>query len=438
MKVQRHYFSLKIKGGNAYHENGKRLKLTERLVNIGETADCDVRFEADSTPLEYYATIVRNEDGESWRIVKRSQHVDISIAGKGTIGYASQLTEGDIIQFGDQTMTLCFHTHYDNCYDDNDEPTMSRPWIALATIGILGIFAAILFGGKDEKDISEEDVLPLKESICQIKVDSVKQILFVREQEDSVIQSKTLAGDAPTGTAFLTTDGKLVTARHCVEYWLGSNLDLTTNVERLPDDIVKWAIETESYNQLHLANADSVIQMKVWFSIYNNEGERLYSFASTDPNVHINKEADGLFQIADFDHDYYWRSIRPYFKNRRMSMGDVLWIEGVTRNGKVKLATAEDMATIKTGTKLMICGYPMTETSDKRMIPAAGSIKTEPHLEAENLFFESNINHGYSGGPVLMKSGKDIVAIGIVSCVDSISSGLFKWAVPVTEMTNDK
>ena len=45
MKEKMHYISLKIKGGNTYHSNGKRVKLTERIINIGETADCDVRYE---------------------------------------------------------------------------------------------------------------------------------------------------------------------------------------------------------------------------------------------------------------------------------------------------------------------------------------------------------------------------------------------------------
>ena len=439
MKKQKHYFSLKIKGGNAFYDNGKRLRFTERIVNIGETADSDVRLETDSLPLEYYASIIKNEDGESWRIVKRYQHMDIIIAGKGTIGYACQLTDGDIIQLGDNAMTLCFHTHFDNHYDEDGEPTKTWPWTALAAICALCILAVMLFQEKEEKVICEEDVLPLQESVCLIKVDSVKQVLYVHDQENSVIRSKVLMGDAPTGTAFITTDGKLITARHCVEYWLGTDLDLTTKVESLPeDDIVKWAIETESYNQLCPVDADSMMQMKVWFSIYDIRGKMLYSYTSTDPNVRINREKDGLFQIADFDNDYYWRSIRPYFKNRLMSMGDILWIDGVTRKGKVKMATAKDMAAIKTGTKLMICGYPMTETGDKRMIPATGSIKSNPDIETENLFFESNINHGYSGGPVLIKTGKDIVAIGVVSCVDSISSGLFKWAVPVTEIKCNK
>ena len=57
MKEKKHYISLKFKGCNTFHNNKKTLKLTERLVTIGETADCDVRYEAEGEPAEYYATI---------------------------------------------------------------------------------------------------------------------------------------------------------------------------------------------------------------------------------------------------------------------------------------------------------------------------------------------------------------------------------------------
>lgn len=439
MKPQRYYFSLRIKGGNTYHENGKRLKLAERLVNIGETADCDIRYNAEGVPPEYYATIIRNEDGMSWRIVKRSQHIDISIAGKGVVGYACQLSDGDIIQIGDYLMALCFHTHYDNRYDEEDTQKNKWPWVALFAVCVVGLAVLALFSGKNEKDICEEDIEPLKASICQIRVDSVKQILLLANGEDSIVRSKSLTSNAPTGTAFLTTDGKIITARHCVEYWLGQNVPLTTKVANLSDDdIVKWAIETETYNRLYSLESASAMQMKVWFSICDAEGKELHAFTSTDSCVHINRERDGVFEMADFDNDYYLRTIRPYFKDRSMAMDDILWIDGVTDHGKITLATAKDLASIKVGTKLMICGYPQTGATDRQMIPALGSIKSVSHRDSENLFFESNINHGYSGGPLLMKLDDRIVAIGVVSCVDSISSGLFKWAVPVTEVNNDK
>lgn len=436
MKVQKHYFSLRLKGGNAYHQPGKRLKLTDRIVNIGETPDCDVRYESDGEQQDYYATIILNEDGKSWRIVKRSQHIDISIAGKGTIGYAHQLSDGDIIQFSDQSMALCFHSHYDDKYDE-DEKKIPWQWVAAGVLALMVMMAvAVVFGNK-RGGISNEDVEPLEESVYIVKVDSVRQVLVANGVEECIAPAKVLAGDAPTGTAFLTTDGKLITARHCVEYWIGTNLDLTTKVAALAeDDIVRWAIETETFNQLH--DKDSVRQLQVFFSLFDFMGNKKYSFASTDEQVHMNKDKDGVFMLADFTQDYYWRSVRPYFKDRQMELGDILWIDGIKEEGKVSLAGPEQMQNVKNGTKLMICGYPMTGIGDKRMTFTEGAIRRNAQTDSENLFFESNINHGFSGGPVLMKDGSNVVAIGVVSRVDSISSGLYKWAVPISEVRGKK
>lgn len=435
MKEQKHYISLRLKGSNAYHQQGKQLKLTERIVNIGETADCDVRYESDGLQPEYYVSIIQNEDGRSWRIVKRSQHIDISIAGKGSIGYAHQLTDGDIIQFNNQPMALCFHSHFDDNYDE-DGKDRTWLWAVAGLLGLAAVITVILNIGNRQEGVLAKDVEPLEESIYSIRVDSVRLMQISNGKEELFTPTKVLEGDAPTGTAFLTTDGKLITARHCVEYWIGTNLDLTTKVSDLDEnDIVRWAIETETFNQSH--EKDSIRQLQVFFSLYDFMGNKKYSFSSTDDKVHINKDKDGVFLLADFSQDYYWRSVRPYFRDRQMELGDILWIDGL-KEGMVKMAYQEQIQNVKNGTKLMICGYPMTGIGDKQMTFTEGTIRRHASAEIENLFFESNINHGFSGGPVLMKDGTDVVVIGVVSRVDSISSGLYKWAVPITEVKSEE
>lgn len=436
MKKRKYYISIKPKGGNAYHRHGDRIKSTERIVNIGELADCDVRYESGHLEPEYYASIIQNEDGKSWRIVKRSQHIDICISGKGDIGFAHQLTDGDIIQFSNQQMALSFHTHYDDRYDEDDQGN-TWLWAAAGMLVLVALIAVALSLGSGKGGINNEDVEPLEESVYLVKVDSVKQILVVNDTEESISPTKILEGEAPTGTAFLTTRGTLVTARHCVEYWIGTNLDLTTKVSDLnEDDIFRWAVETETFNQHH--ELDSVRRLKVFFSLFDFMGNKKYSFTSTDKQVHMDKEKDGVFLLADFSQNYYWRSIRPYFTERQMELGDILWIDGISEQGKFQLASEDELKQVKSGTPLMICGYPMTGIGDNRVTFTEGKIRRNASAETENLFFESNINHGFSGGPVLMKSRNRIVAIGVVSRVDSISSGLYKWAVPISEVKCEK
>ena len=438
MSEKKWYISLKCKGSNPYHPNGQRLTLDERIVNIGESADCDVRYESGDYTPEYYASILKNDDGHSWRIVKRSQHVAMSIAGKGPIDYASQLTDGDIIQFEGQPMALLFHAHHDEFYKGNDARFNKWTRIAISAACLIAALAAVAYAFCQEDPISEEDVAPLEESVYQIRVDSVQQLLLTGDHEQALRPTKVLQEAAPAGTAFLTTDGIMVTARHCVEYWLGSTLDLTTNVGSLRnDDVVKWAIETETFNQTH-ETGDTLMCMRVYFSIYDFMGEKRYAFTSTDDNVHINTAHDAVFLLGDFNEEYYWRSIRPYFVDREMELGDILWIDGFNEKGEVRLATADEMKELNNGTRLMVCGYPMTGFGDNNFTSTGGSIRREARAKCENLFFESNINHGFSGGPVLVKTSRGITAVGVVSRVDSVSSGLYKWAVPVTEIKQTK
>ena len=435
MKEKKYYISLKLKGDNAYHKRGQCLKLTEKIVNIGETPDCDVRYETDCLQPEYYASIIKNEDGRSWRIVKRSQHIDVGIVGKGSIGYAHLLANGDIIQIEGQEMTLIFHSHYDDRYDEDNRQNIWQ-WAVAGLLAMAVIVALVLGVANKQESISVEDVEPLEESVCLVKVDSVRRLYVVDGKITVVPPTKILEGDAPTGTAFLTTDGKLVTARHCVEYWIGTNLDLTTKVSRLDDnDIVRWAIETETFNQTN--DGDSAM-LQVFFSFYDFMGNKKYSFSTTDKRVHINTENDGVFLMGDFSQESYWRTIKPYFTDRKMELGDILWIDSLNEVGKVKMGSISQMDKVKSGTKLMICGYPQTGIGDKRMVSTEGTIRRHASGNTENLFFESNINHGFSGGPVLMKDGNEVVAIGVVSRVDSISNGLYKWAVPITEVNSEK
>lgn len=432
MKENKHYFSLKFKGGNDFHKTKTCLNFTERIVNIGETIDCDVRYDSEGFQPEYYASILLNEDGKTWRIVKRSQHAEIFIDGKGSVGYAQQLNDGDILRFGNHRMALGFHTHFDNRYDEEGQDKIWR-WSLTVVLLMIVAFAVALGYFSNSDEITSEEVEPFEESVYWVKVDSVSRVIELGGKINRIPPTLVLMDDAPVGTAFLTTEGLLITARHCVEFWIGENLDLTTKVEELSEnDIVRWAIEAETFNQIH--HSDTVMRLSVSFTIYDFMGNKRHSFTTTDPHVYINKSKDGIFLLADFSQDYYWRTIRPYYTDRQMELGDIICIENLSEKGKIKLATEEQLKNVKKGTELIICGYPMTGIGDRRMTFTEGIIRRNSSIENENLFFESNINHGFSGGPVLMKAGGDIVAIGVVSRVDSISSGLYKWAVPVTEI----
>ena len=62
--IEKNYYSLRLVGTNAFHEDGDVLKTTNKVLHIGETADCGIKFESGKYEPERYASIVENEDGE--------------------------------------------------------------------------------------------------------------------------------------------------------------------------------------------------------------------------------------------------------------------------------------------------------------------------------------------------------------------------------------
>lgn len=431
---KKYYYSLKCKGSNSFHHKGKVYKFSERTVNIGETSDCDIQYEPGKYQPEYYATIIRNDDSKSWRIVQRSEHVQTSIMGKGSIGYVHQLSDGDIISFDNQGMSLSFQTHNDNMFE-KDRSHVILNWIL--TLFICGLFSSLFIFNQNNKEeiISEEEIAYLEESLFLLRVDSVCHIQIYPNGKEKVLHKKVLSEEIPTGTAFLTTDGRIVTARHCVEYWLGMPLDLTSNVmDMSDDDVIKWAIETETFNQENSKQADGRQFVFVSFTLFNTIGTPVYSFSTRDKNIHMCKENDGVYLMSNLSDttNHYWRSIHPYFENKDMALDDILWIDNLHEKGKIKLADKEAIEGIKRSSPIIICGYSLNESNDRQIYVASGTITKKVASLKENLFIEANINHGYSGAPVLRKLNNEIYAVGVVSRVDSTSGGIYKWAVPIS------
>lgn len=441
MKESFPFYSLKIIGGNTYHHHGDILRTTAEVLHIGESADCEVRY---GNTAGYYATILKDEDGEGWHLVKRSPHIDVTIAGEGEFGYVCQLKDGDVISFDNHRMTLQFLVgpskapSFRGTIVEHRTPhlTLFYSLFILLTVIVLGL---VWWQYKERKnaEISMEDIREMESSIYLIKVDSVQWICSVNE-DDSVLRRKTLSeSEDVIGTAFLTDEGKLITARHCIEYWLGNQFDLRIPIDSL-EEINRWAILTEDYNMGCSAADDTLWQIRVFCSVFakENQSKPVFHFCSTDDSVHINKQHDELIPLADLSHCYYWRTIRPYFMNREMELGDIAYVD-VPVKGNIPMAEIEQLKTISNKNSLAVYGFPITDASgvvDKKMVFAKAQMKQDMIGLMSNFMFEANINHGYSGGPVFAKTDDGIVVVGVVSRADLRSNETFKWAVPISEI----
>lgn len=444
--IEKSYYSLRLLGSNAFHAKGDVLRTTNSVLNIGETGDCEIRYEPGPYEPERYATIVANEDGQGWRLIQRSEHVSAQIAGVGGFGYVHPLKDGDVISFDGQDMELEFHIHHDSNYGKTGlviEQHVGRHAIRGMVVTVM-VVALLLVGlfyflrpQEKQLGIPYDDLKGYLSSVYIIRVDSVQWVEVAKGDTTLLRPTKVMEDDAIAGTAFLTTDGKLITARHCIEYWIGEDFDLTTKVNTLADDdIRKWAVLSEKFMQ-ERDNEEVAQQLCVFFSIYEEQmpDEPVFHFASTDANVHINRYHDGILPLSDFSEDYYWRSVTPYYNNQEMELGDIVYID-VNLQGTIVMADSAMVAQLNQSSSVAVLGYP-NNSSGKKATYAAGSVKEN---RADSLVrvspdiqFDANIMRGFSGGPVFIKTNDRIYVAGVVSKIDT-DNGIYKKAVPVTEI----
>lgn len=438
--MSQHYYSLRLKGNFANKSTGDLIKNASTPLTIGESADCDIQFDSDGKYApEYFATILPNDDGKSWRIIKRSPHVDVNIVGHGGWEYVCNLTDGDIITFGNHQNELRFHTHYDENFNGSlsTTPRPQRHWFYIAIfIAILGIFIAsnYVLRNNNQQALNLDDVKNnLQSSIYMIKVDSVEHL---ENDNGRITTLSTIKPQSETiyGTAFLTKDSLLVTARHCVEYWLGEPISLDTRINNLDDDdIVRIASLIETFNQDH---ADTTIkqQLKVYCSVVPHDSPNsapIFTFTSEDDSVYFDTSRDGIVTLDDFVNRYYWRTITPYFNRRDMELGDWLVVK-VPQQGAFELADTTIINQMHPNEALAFLGFMENETGIGGFEVESGNLKLWDKATAGevNLSHSGNISHGYSGGPVIMQQDGKYYVIGIVSKVDDRNQNL-KRSVPI-------
>ena len=444
--IEKNYYSLRILESNAFHAKDDVLKTTNKVLHIGETADCGIRFESGEYEPERYASIIENEDGKSWRLIQRSQYIKTKIAGSGDFGYVHQLQDGDVITFEGQDMELEFHTHYDGSYGKEgfviehmvvEQPQSKMPLVlgSIATMLILGLLGIVLYT-YGTKDIKYEDIKDFEKSVYLIRVDSVQWIAVSKGDTTQIEPTAIMEGCAPVGTAFLTKDGKLITARHCIEYWISEDIEDMPKTREL-NDVKKWAVLSETFNYLKEEDVDSVQMLRVFFSIHTpgDNGRQVFSFKSTDPCVHINRSRDGRLEFGDYDNIYYWRSIQPSPYDLERELGDIVCID-VDTTGTIELADTTMIAELNQSSSIGILGLP-GNLANRTVKHALGHIMENRNDSTvtpnPDIQFDANIIHGFSGGPVFIKANNRLVVAGVVSKIDT-ENGIYKKAVPVTEI----
>ena len=221
------------------------------------------------------------------------------------------------------------------------------------------------------------------------------------------------------GTGFLLSDGRFVTARHCVEPWL---FDITTPIGK------------QMQAMYALANTTGIFRIYAEIAAYNMDGMKL-SFKSTD--FKIDRSYDSPIPV-----DYELNGEKVELQGAvafgtKASLGnDWAYVRTSQEGTIVDGRSLSD--NLKSGSTVHLLGFPKSlgiEDGDKIVEPIYNSmnIARDGLNDGRCIMVSQGVDHGNSGGPVFMMSNGQLRVIGIVSRGDS-KSDLYNHLVPMSNL----
>ena len=413
-------------------------------LNIGQGTACKVLLSESEYEPQIYVTILKQEDGEGWYLVRRTDCHQVKINGT-SVAIAQVLQSGDVLEFDDGAIhtALTFQTFDDGEYDsssgvvykkykDNRRPYVAAIAVAMFALGLAGYG----FWHVWHNDIRHSDLSQFSHSVYHVTVDSVYLLC-----EGDTIEAIELS-EVAAGTAFLAKDGNdtlLVTARHCIEPWINDEEwdGVSSKAKMSPE--VRLATMAETENRMagyekYILRAHCVV----------SRGFERYDYYSTD--FFMNKSRDMVMRLGTPKEIIYWRTIFPIAHKRNMELGDFAYMKATNhmREEKGALLSLAEWSDIKDFTKsrnhdVAVIGYPLNDNDADNATKVYGNhtgMALDDRLNAPVgcLQLSALINRGNSGGPVVAIIGNELKVIGIVSKADGrASQGMF-WAVPVSEV----
>ena len=436
------YYSIRFEREDAIHKSGEQLFNADNTIHIGQTETCEVRLpNLSQYEDDVFAVIEKRDNGQGWKLIRISPYREHEVRVNGTpIDYVHFLKDGDRITFEGQRQELLFSIRNDELYTSSGivvaaKNNASRPmiiWMSVLTLllGLLGLYRLY------NRPMTASMIDKAKQSVFQISVDSVKLISICGNDTVTLKMSR---WDMPgPGTAFLTTDSLLVTARHCIEPWL--NVNDTVRMDTLSSTIpsyVKMALQAVTHEVLQEDSSRWEVVSYCSVSRMNADNTLVFSVKSTD--FHMNKDRDMLVEYGDYAHQYFWQSISARPRRIDMMMGDIAFTH-VDSAGSIRLASRKEMRSICSTTDhpIIIMGRPSTVVNNQQAVSAEAEIKQALSFTPEGytdtvIFHNGDIIPGFSGGPVLAKHGFSWCAIGVVSVTDR-HGGKHHYSVPITEI----
>lgn len=399
-------------------------------VVIGQNQGCDVQL-PNNTQYEdvVLVKISPNRDSKGWHILKVSRYYPISINGS-ELNRVHYLNDGDTIEV--QGKNLRFNVK------EGELTSQSVIYVHKAGKAIWGIIAAICvilaFVGYQLYDNQRENITDVMKaeiasSVFTTRVDSL-QLVYC----DSVVDTYIYAS-SPIGTAFLTTDSLIVTARHCIQPWLNMVLRHEyANILQMTEWPIEKALFAETENQL---SGEDKWRIVSFVTLTDEDG---ISQSLSSDNFRINFDFDDIVELGSYDEPKYWRSISHRYNRRDMMLGDIA-VAKSDNAGNIALADKSELKKLLNhrGVKLTFVGHPESSVNGSLLDFKSDELRLplEEMTECmERIFMiahEGGLTPGFSGGPVIVRDGIGFKAVGVVSVVDA-QNGNRSYSVPTSEI----
>lgn len=440
------YYSLTFQTPCGEHRVGERLYNAVCPLSISQHNSADIKLPcADDTLPQTLCTILANDDGSSWRLVKTTDYYPVLVNGR-EVECVTSLQNGDRIEV--LGITLKFHIHNDDKYVEGAGIVAGSAGIQPRTMGLFAMLmllatVAITVGyshlSKRMCSFTTAENEAIAASVCKIVVDRYALQMHTPDCSDGVyvtVDSVDL-DSISVGTCFFTTDSLCVTARHCVEPWLDFDQWTDNPSQAMLPQHIRWAVMAERSQE---ECADTLYRLVSHCQVLRPtaDGDQpLCSFLSSECT--FNRSRDIIAHMGE--ESFPWRIIYPMFNRKDVELSDFAFLK--TRvPGNLTMSDATFISTIDVNdAAARIYGFPrkndgyVTEYQDAQL-------KALPALDDNQRYagcIRMNVTAtaGYSGAPLIVKWKGNMMVVGIFSKIDDYddSRSTF-YAVPTTEITN--
>ena len=467
----RRYYILEHKDASQYHKAGESQKIIIDQIELGRDGNCQVRFdESFATVSRRHAAIVR--EGDRWKLVQLSKTNSTFLNGR-PVDTEWYLENGDEIQLsiggprlgfivpaGKQSLvsSIKMTERLDLFRKQALKPYKTAIASLFALLIILGGGAGYVIYNQDEdindlkakteyqeamfkqareqwkkdsvafaKDIAEakaKAAAQKKETIRPASDDIASQLDLVKSSVYAVLTEVYIADSnekqiiaTSLGTGFLMSDGRFITARHCVEPWMFDAGQM----------------------QQYYALANTTGYVKIYSKIYaaNKDGD-VFSFDSSD--FMIDRSYDSPVTVPfELDGKSYNLTGAVAFGTKASLGNDWAYIKTNKQGTIVDGSAISDK--LKSGLTVHLLGFPqgngIADGNDMKKMPEpiynSMSISRDGLNDSRCIMISQGVDHGNSGGPAFVMDQGVLKVIGIVSRGDN-KSAFYNHLVPMSNL----